>query len=195
MKKQVTAVLALSLLFLAGCGQNTADNTRPSDTKPTPAVSQENAAGKTKVPVVKNEKFQASFSLANDRPTPKAGEEFTVVLRVSNLKQPATTVTAYLSFDPTLLEATTVSFSDSVFPTVFRNKVDTAKGQVEMSASSPVGQAGVTGDQNYYAEVKFKAKKAGQANITFNPEKTAVLLSDNTDVKPLTFPSLAVEVQ
>ncbi len=193
MKKQFVAVLALSML-LAGCGQSQPQ--RPQ-TSGTPATSTTNETGKDAGPKVKNSdtgKFHAVFSLSNDKPTVRAGEEIEVVLRVSNLEKPVSTVTAYLMFNKDVLNAESVDFSDSAFPVVFRNKVDNESGMVEMSSSS---RTGVTGDQSYFAKVKFKAKQAGTSDILFNAEKLAVLLEDNTDVKPETtdLPKLSVTVQ
>lgn len=115
---------------------------------------------------------EATFSLAPATGTYRSQEEFVLELRLNTGKVSATSIKAYLTFDPKLMNVVKIETSKE-FPYWWESKVE--GGSVKLSAS--VSAPGVSG-QISVAKIIFKGIRPGAAIVSYDANSIVLNAAD-----------------
>lgn len=114
---------------------------------------------------------QATFSLVPSTGTHRSGEEFALDLRL-NTQDVITSVRAYLSFDPKVLNVVRIEKGNTLS---YWWESAAEDGVIKLSASVPA--PGISG-QIAIATIIFKGQQAGGSNIGYDPNSVVLNAAD-----------------
>ncbi|GEM_PF-2125277 len=114
---------------------------------------------------------QATFSLIPATGTYRSGEEFALELRL-NTEEPATSIKAYLFFDPKVLTVVRIE-NGKALSYWWESKAE--DGMIKLSASAPA--PGISG-QIAVANIIFKGQQSGSSKIEYDPNSIVLDAAD-----------------
>ncbi len=190
MKNLIPSGLVLaSVLSLSACSmQNDAQPVTPTATPVASLEQQLESPAPRAEPA-----FRTSLALNADATTIKTGARTTVKVSLAGLKQSATTFSTTLRVSENL-KIVSITTNEAVLPMVFKSGVATDGKSASIAASN---SKGFSGTEVSLAEMTVESMDAGVGTITVDANDTSVLLSDNSDVAPLSsnLPSVTITVQ
>ncbi len=190
MKNLIPSGLVLvSVLSLSACSMQS--DTQPVAPTATPVANLEQ---QLESPVPRAEPaFRTSLVLSADATTITSGAQTKVKVSLTGLQQSATTFSTTLRVSDNL-KIVSVTTNEAVLPMVFKSGVATDGKSASIAASNGKG---FSGTEVSLAEITVEAVGAGSGMISLDANDTSVLLSDNSDVAPLSssLPSVTVTVQ
>ncbi|HPA25472.1 MAG TPA: cohesin domain-containing protein [bacterium] len=124
----------------------------------------------------------ARLSFKTKSPAVTSGQELNVEVLLDTQKSNIVVASAYVAYDPNFLQLKNLDVNNSVLTMGIRAQKNT--GLVEIIRGIP-GNAnpddtnnGYTGTDGVLATLTFKALKSGQSVISFQPEKSRLILDD-----------------
>jgi hypothetical protein len=105
---------------------------------------------------------------------------FSVEIHVNTAGEAVNTIKAYLTFDPNVLEVTSVSTSGSIATIFTENEPDNLNGTIHITGAA--SGAGYTGTNGLFATINFRAKASGTSTLTFTSESRIISNGDNSDI-------------
>ena len=105
----------------------------------------------------------------------QTGQNVAVELRMSASTN-VTSLKAYLTFDPAVLQGSSINHSTSVFTTWWEETFDNATGVVKLQASEP--SPGVSGNNHLVAVINFQATGDGTSQVAYDLSSLALNSAD-----------------
>lgn len=139
--------------------------------------------------------------LSSSNQNPKVGDTFTVAISMNTNGESVSAADLRVRYDTAILEATGIKASGTSFPTVLMPGIidgtNTASGRAWIVVGCLIDSSGAfpkSGTGLLAAEITFKAKAAGTANLTFG-SATAVAVVGQTVSAVGTMNPLSITVQ
>lgn len=123
---------------------------------------------------------QATLNLVPPTAAQKVDSLFTVQIKVNTAGTAVNTIKAYLTFDPTVLEVTSISTTGSVASIFTENDPDNVNGTIHITGAA-TGD-GYTGTNGLFATLNLKAKTGGTSTLTFTSDSKIISNDDNSDI-------------
>lgn len=123
----------------------------------------------------------ATFTLTPLSAAKKVDNLFSVEVRVNTAGTAVNTMKAYLTFDPQVLEVTSISTTGgSVATIVTENEPDNVNGTIHITGAAT--GSGFNGATGLFATINLRAKAAGTSTLTFTSDSRIISNADNTDI-------------
>lgn len=123
---------------------------------------------------------QATLNLVPPTATAKVDNLFTVEIHVNTAGVAVNTIKAYLTFDPTVLEVTSITTTGSIASIFTENDPDNVNGTIHITGAAT--GSGYTGSNGLFATLNLKAKGAGTSTLTFTSDSKVNSNVDDSDI-------------